>query len=58
MILKLLTILPLSRSRVQVSEQLICCHSFGVYVPPYRFHIHVCVGSVESLQDLVANNNH
>lgn len=48
-----LTIFPLSGCRVQVSKQLVCCHSFGVDVTPDRFHLHVCVGSVQSLQDLV-----
>lgn len=48
----LLTIFPLPGSRVQVSKQLICGHSFRVDIIPYRLHLHVCVGSVESLQDL------
>lgn len=53
MFLKPLTIFPLSGSRVQVSKQLVCCHSFRVDIAPHGLHLHVCVSSVEGLQDLV-----
>lgn len=53
MFLKPLTIFPLSGSRVQVSKQLVCSHSFRVDIVPHGLHLHVCVSSVEGLQDLV-----